>query len=155
MIRIVPSQFPLAALCGLLIGILGWEIAAPIVLPQTGPSRAMPLPAMPVFPAAQPPAENFDDIENRLVFNPSRGPMAASGQVTVAGDMTAGGFSLIGVVLDGARRIALIRSGGETSRVGEGDAIGSWKITSIDADHVVLRSAGTSKEIFLAGKPLR
>jgi hypothetical protein len=106
--------------------------------------------------ASAPLAASFDDIENRLVFNPARQATVSTGGAIGQDQSNPSGIVLVGVILDGASRVAVIRRAGETtaSRFGEGGTIGEWTLKTIEPDRIVVQSGATTQQIFLAEHPV-
>lgn len=152
--RTHPAQLALMGLCGALLLIFLYEIAAPIS-PYSMPKSA----ALPVIPeitfqdnATAPSSAAFDDIDARPVFNPSRQAIAAA--ATSAGGLAAlpSDLSLIGVIIEGDTRMALIKSQSAAfaSGIKQGDAIEGWTVAEVDPDRVVLQSGPRKQELLLS-----
>jgi len=153
-----PTQVVLGLVCTLLLGAIGYEIAAPL------PEPTLPAPAAsarPIAPAPlpvfhPPPSENFDEINARPVFDRARAPIAADTTVAI-GTFSGSGTSppavaLVGIIIDGDRRLAMIRSSVSpvATSVSLGDMIEGWKVARIDSDRIVLHSGSDNAEIRLS-----
>jgi type II secretory pathway component PulC len=99
------------------------------------------------------PAEDFEDILARPLFNRSRRPDLAqeNPQGSGSGSEEAAQISLNGVVLAGGRRIALLRldSDPKVMHVAEGQRAGGWLIEAIRPDRVILRRGDSASEVAL------
>lgn len=144
-------QFMLAALCGTLGAASAYEMFAP------PPSYAIPAahvqglvavgpPAAGFMP---PPASAFASVAERPLFDPARKkyvppPSAAADKAAPPLPLN---LSLIGVIIDSERRLALMKSS-ETALAmsyAVGDQIDGWQIAEVDPDRVVLK-AGTAED---------
>lgn len=153
-----PTQVVLALVCILLLGAITYEIAAPLpepALPAAAPdTRPIATPPLPVF--HPPPSENFDEINARPVFDRARAPIAADTTTSIgsfSGSSTSPpAVSLVGIIIDGPRRIAMIRSSVApvATSVSLGDSIQGWKVDEIDPDRIVLRSGSDKAEVRLS-----
>jgi Type II secretion system protein C len=101
------------------------------------------------------PAEDFEDILARPLFNRSRRPDLAQENPQGGGggseEAAAAQISLNGVVLAGGRRIALLRLDGDPKvmHVAEGQQAGGWLIEAIRPDRVILRRGDSASEVAL------
>jgi len=100
------------------------------------------------------PAEDFEDILARPLFNRSRRPDLAQENPQGSGsgsEEAAAQISLNGVVLAGGRRIALLRldSDPKVMHVAEGQQAGGWLIEAIRPDRVILRRGDSASEVAL------
>lgn len=90
-----------------------------------------------------PPERQFDEISDRPLFFPSRRPfvslVAAEPQAPSTADLPA--IELIGVLLTGHGRAALVQPGGEPAAhwVHERQTVAGWLVEKIAADRVRLR----------------
>jgi hypothetical protein len=152
-----PSQIILGLVCILLLGAIGYEVAAPLPEPQLPPpvAAARPIATAPLAVFHPPPSESFDEINARPVFDRARAPVAEDTSTTIGSfsgtSTTPPAVSLIGIIIDGARRIAMIRStvSPVATSVSIGDAIEGWKVVQVDPDRIVLRSGSDNAEIRL------
>jgi hypothetical protein len=101
------------------------------------------------------PAEDFEDILARPLFNRSRRPNLAQENPQGGGggseEAAAAQISLNGVVLAGGKRIALLRLDGDPKvmHVAEGQQAGGWLIEAIRPDRVILRRGDSASEVAL------
>jgi hypothetical protein len=158
-LRLSPAQIVLAGICGLLGAILLYMFLAPLPEYTVATPKPPALPADTVAPARfePPPAEAFAIVDNRSVFNPLRtkivAPAAPNGAAATGlpTDLT-----LVGVILDGNTRIAMIKSPSAPMAVGVavGSSFQGWQVTRVDPDRVALRGSGEEQELKMtAGKP--
>jgi hypothetical protein len=139
----------------LTLGMAGvYELAAPLD-PVNVEKPDLAAHRMPVAPPASfvPPAEDrFADINNRPLFIASRKPLADIVQANAATTATSD-FSLVGVIMGGARAIALIhsKSASSTTSAALGDAVNGWRVARIDATTVTLRAGGNDFVLPLNG----
>lgn len=148
-----PGQRLLACVCMMLACVLGYEISAPpgeFALPELHYAR----PAMDVF-VANPvlPTSANAEIDARPLFSPLRSPLAIPGASGAASGST--GFptdvTLVGVIIDGEKRIALVRTQAAGFAASEtiGSAVEGWQVTQIEPDHIVLQSGSTLGDLRL------
>jgi hypothetical protein len=101
------------------------------------------------------PAEDFEEVLARPLFNRSRRPDVVQDNLQAGGggseESPAAQISLNGVVLTGARRIALLRldSDPKVMHVAEGQRAGGWLIEAIRPDRVILRRGDSASEVAL------
>src|SRR6185437_9235561 len=107
---VTPLQQGLAGLCGLLVLILSWQLLAPSLATDV-PAIAwhprgldMPLPSIP-----PPPANTFARINERPIFSPTRKPVTPTPKASEA-PASPPDATLIGVIIDGQNRLALVRT---------------------------------------------
>jgi hypothetical protein len=103
-----------------------------------------------------PPAEEYEDILSRPLFNRSRRPeIAQENSQAAAGEKETGtpaaNISLNGVVVARGRRVALLRLDNDPKvmHVAEGQQAGGWLIEAIRADRIILRRGDTASEVAL------
>jgi len=140
---LTPKGGVLAALCGLLFLWLSYEVLAS---PPTLQPSAIALPkrasaALTVRPFVPPSLDMFAVIDDKLVFNPLRQPIrSATAAVEQTGQPPA--FVLVGVILSSGERIAITKSPGSNASVNVrvGENLEGWEVTTIEADHIELRS---------------
>jgi hypothetical protein len=151
-----PAQLALSGVCSVLLVILAYLLIAPlpeISVPQVH-ARAEPVEddaPLPRFGA--PPKTAFAEVDDRSVFNPARVRVnstttaGASNSTTLPSDI-----SLVGVILDGERKLALIRSPQAPLAIGlgVGGSIEGWQVTRVEADRVALRAGGPEQELRLS-----
>src|SRR5882724_3802360 len=106
-----PLQIALAGLCGILAILLGYQLSvAPsspeIPVLQWSPPRA----TAPVAPPAPSVLESYAAINARPLFNPARTPLVASEQKNAAAPPPPPDVSLVGVIIEGTTRMALVRT---------------------------------------------
>ena len=101
------------------------------------------------------PAEDFEEILARPLFNRSRRPDSAKenlqGGSGASEDAPAAQISLNGVVLAGGRRTALLRLDNDPKvmHVAEGQQAGGWLIEAIRPDRIILRRGDSASEVAL------
>lgn len=152
-----PSQIVLGLVCVLLLGAIGFEVAAPLHEPQLPPpaTTVRPIASAPLPVFHPPPSESFDEINARPLFDRARAPVAEDSSTTIGplsgSSSSPPAVSLIGIIIDGTRRIAMIRSNVSpvATSVSVGDAIEGWRVAQVDPDRIVLRSGSDSAEIRL------
>jgi len=156
--RFNPAQLALGVVCTVLIVLLGYMVFAPlpeISRPQVQTQQASsdddddtPLARFQV-----PPKQAFAEVDERLVFNPSRVRIISAAQP--GGPTTASlpsDLSLVGVILDGDKKLALIHSQGAPLAIGVavGGSIEGWEVTRVEPDSVALRAGGPEQELTLS-----
>jgi hypothetical protein len=153
--RLTNAQVMLFALCGLLGIALIYELFAPLreyTPPAQGSTHAAfaaTTPAMYTPPAF----ETFANIDERSVFNPLRTPIASdSGVTTAAGDALPADLALVGVILDGATKMALLKSSSapQVVAVPQGGVFEGWQVSSVEPDKVVFAAHGDRQELKLS-----
>ena len=132
-----------AAVCVL----LGWTIQHEMTaLPSTRAAAPAADPIAPAAPAsfAVPDRDSLAVIVERPVFSESRRPGEA-----VEGPALALDFTLVGVVISGRERSALVQSphGGAVQRLAEGEEVSGWIVVDIAPDHIVVRHDATEAEM--------
>jgi hypothetical protein len=112
--------------------------------------RARPSAAVPAY--APPGEELFADIDTRPLFSAARKPLPEPEQTNAAVAATAD-FSLVGVIMGGARAVALVRlkSTNTTSSAVVGDMVNGWRVARIDSTTVTLHANGSDFIVQLAG----
>jgi len=87
-------------------------------------------------------------VLERPVFSETRRPR---GTATGGAQATPIDFTLLGVVISGSQRSALIRTGkGEAvQRLTEGEDIAGWKLVQIAPDRIVVRRDRVEADVFL------
>lgn len=153
--RMPPAQLALAGLCGALTLTLAYEIAAPIPPFEVAKSGEIYRPAAITFQDAAntPPAESFGDIDAHPIFSSSRTPVAS--HYAIGGGATSAfptDVTLIGVIIEGKTRMALVKTGSEpfARSVPQGGEVEGWTVTEVDPDKIVLSSGVKKQEILLA-----
>lgn len=149
------------ALCLAAAMFLGWQIARndDIAVVSSVQSRDETHPAENERQLASfkmPPAEEYEDILSRPLFNRSRRPETAQeNPQAAAGDNESGtppaNISLNGVIVARGRRVALLRLDNDPKvmHVAEGQQAGGWLIEAIRADRIILRRGDTASEVAL------
>jgi len=149
-----PLQIVLSGICGVLLLVLIYQTVAPVSpYSMSASTTGVRLPAITFSTdAAPPPASVFSDVDARPLFNPSRQPVASVAAVGNAAGTDATNLTLIGVILDGNDRLALIRSAGAAFATGvrQGASIEGWTVAEVDPDRVVLQSGVRKQELLLA-----
>ncbi|HLY05751.1 MAG TPA: hypothetical protein VKR31_08395 [Rhizomicrobium sp.] len=156
-----PAQLVLAGVCAALLVVLGYLLFAPlpeISLPQVH-ARAESVDDDPPLPRFEPPPKAaFAEVDDRSVFNPARVRVVSS--QSVAGTSSAAtlpsDLSLVGVILDGEKKLALIKSPQEPLAVGigVGGTIEGWQVTRVEPDRVALRAGGPEQQLLLSDNKL-
>jgi len=130
------------------------------------PSAANPAPAEPEIAAPPslseiPPLSHFAAISERPLFQPSRQPPAAERPAPAAPLGIEARYRVVGLIIAGPSRRALLMSADRKLEVGEGDNLDGWRVERIEADRLVLSSAAGQAVLVLrrpandapAGKP--
>ena len=151
-----PAQLALSGACAALLIVLGYLLFAP--LPEISVAQAHARaeaveddPPLSRFEA--PPKTAFAEVDDRSVFNPARVRVSSP---SVAGATNAttlpSDISLVGVILDGEKKLALIKSPQEPLAVGLGigGSIEGWQVTRVEPDRVALRAGGPEQELKLS-----
>lgn len=146
------AKLALAALAMALAGHLAIELGRPPPEPPVPPpARLQPLPPPPTLD--MPALDRFTEMVARPPFSPDRRPADGGGN----GGGTAGPpqARLVGVVLSGTTRLALIvNGGGPPRRLEVGQILDGWTIAAIEPDRVVLRRDRQDQALLLV-KPKR
>jgi len=97
----------------------------------------------------QPQVTDVNFILLRPLFNPDRQPVRTT-VVVAPEDTSVAHLSLVGVAIDGERKIALVSD--TRARVElhlrEGDRVGSWTVVNVSEDRTVLRDGTRTHELF-------
>ncbi|HTU35505.1 MAG TPA: hypothetical protein VMF66_17005 [Candidatus Acidoferrum sp.] len=148
----------LSGVCAILGAALLYLTFAP--LPDEQPQQiTLPHKPPPVLEAqsiTMPPPAAFTALDSHPAFNPGRAPLATS-QVS-SGTQTPPDVKVVGVIIDGANRIAMIRAPASPLAIAFqiGATISGWHIAEIEPDRVVLTSGGLRDEIRLdANRPVK
>ncbi len=98
-----------------------------------------------------PPPAHFQVILERPLFSPTRRP-PAQGTETVAAPEAALKLDLVGVVISGGEKIALIVPQGGTAiqRLATGDTFQGWLLESIEPERVTFRRGEIEEQIELS-----
>lgn len=152
-----PSILLPLLVCLSLVGLVYLEgIAAPRLSDAVAPVAAVAVAVAALPPAIAlepPPASAFDGVLARPLFAPSRRPPpdAPAPQVDEVPEAAPFEIELVGVVITGDERLALVRQPGlpVLVRVETGAAIGGWTVEAIEPDHVLFRSGTRLEEIRL------
>jgi hypothetical protein len=145
------SLLLLSALCAALGAMLYEESERPlgskVVVAAGAPANLPPLPPEPQF--TMPPESSFAAVLERPVFSPTRRSLQA-GEVKASAAPSVD-FTLIGVVITGAERYALVKpsNGDPLERLNVGDELAGWSAVSIGADRVLFRRGTLQKEVVL------
>lgn len=132
----------IALLCAALLAV-GTLLRA--ALPALAGEAAAPLPdpAPVAAPQTLPPLDAFADVLQHNPFSPSR--TAGAGAANQLG-----GAQLVGIVLSGSKRAALVRlADGTTKSIPPGGAVAGWTLVSLDKDHATLRRDAASTTLTL------
>ena len=154
--RLTNAQVALLGLCALLLAVLLYELFAPLReyhparIDSTHSAYTVAMPAM----YTPPPFETFANIDEKSVFNPLRTPIVtdSAGAATAAGDSLPSDIALVGILLDGPTKMAMLRSSSEPLAVGvpEGGVFEGWQLASVEADKVVFAAHGDRQELKLS-----
>ena len=156
-----PAQLALSSVCAVLLVILGYLLIAPLPAISVPPIHARSEPVEDDAPLPRleaPPKSAFAEVDDRSVFNPARVRVNAT---SVAGATNAttlpSDISLVGVILDGERKLALIRSPQAPLAIGlgVGGTIEGWQVTRVEPDRVALRAGGPEQELKLSDNKLQ
>jgi hypothetical protein len=148
-------QMLLMALCCLLGAILAYELAVPlgdIAVPAITlrGSSAATLPQQRFV--SVPPLAAFAAFNDRPIFSPQRKAIApAPVGAAAAAPPPPPAASLVGIIIDAQRRIALIRTASSplATAVAVGDTLQGWQVTEIAPDRVVLHQGTTDDALKL------
>jgi hypothetical protein len=150
------AQILLFAVCGLLVIALAYELFAPL-RDYDPPTAAVPATASsaPVIATYTPPAfSTYAIIAERSVFNPLRTPIVedSSGAAAGAGDALPSDLALVGVILDGAVKMAMLKSSQSplVVSVPQGAVFEGWQVATVEPDRVVFAAHGARQEIKLS-----
>jgi|GEM_PF-1732997 len=144
-----PPQVLLAAICAALLLATLYELVVPVqafsVPDAPWHSGSVTATSTPRF--AMPPEDRFAAIDARPIFLPARKPPAVVDTATASQSATPPPLptmALVGIILDGANHLALLKSPGApfVRTLSVGAALGGWTIAEIDADKIVLRTTG-------------
>jgi type II secretory pathway component PulC len=148
----------LVGVCGALAAAFLYFAFAPLPDPEP-PQVTLPHKHKTILVAqsiTMPPPTDFADLDTRPAFNPTRAPIATP--QTMSSSETPPDVKVVGVIIDGENRIAMIRvpSSPLATAFRIGAAISGWRIAEIDPDRVVLTSGGLRDEIRLdANRPAK
>jgi hypothetical protein len=155
-VRFTNAQVALIALCAVLSAVLFYELFAPLreyhppAIDNTHAAYNVALPAMYTPPAF----ETFANIDEKSVFNPLRTAIVtdSGGTATAAGDALPSDLALVGVIMDGPVKMALLKSSEAPLAVGvpEGGVFEGWQVASVEADKVVFAAHGDRQELKLS-----
>lgn len=132
----------IALLCAALLAV---GTALRVALPAFGGEAAAPLPdpAPVAAPQSLPPLDSFAEVVQRNPFSPSR--TAGTGSVNQLGDA-----QLVGILLSGPSRAALIRlADGTTKTIPPGGAVAGWTLVSLDRNQASFRRDAASTTLTL------
>ena len=141
----------------LLLPALGLAAATAIWLPR----EETPLPASAAAEtAAAPPRPDLgamaETLAARPIFDVSRRPPAAPETEAPAAEAAPREtrLSLVGILEDGAARIALVRSSAsaELHRLGVGDALADWTVVNVDRRYIAVARDGGAPELLALGQ---
>lgn len=159
--RLTNAQVMLLGICGLLFAALLYELLAPLREYRPAPvdsTHAAYTVAMPAM-YKPPPFETFANIDEKSVFNPLRTPIVtdSAGSATTAGDSLPSDIALVGVIIDGPTKVAMLRSSAEPLAVGvpEGGVFEGWQVASVEPDKVVFAAHGDRQELLLSDNKAR
>lgn len=139
---------------------LGWTVyrgfSAPPEVPTEAPDDAAPAAGDDVAPLPEaaafemPPLDDFSVIAERPLFSPTRRP--AEGDAPTAAPRQMLDLTLIGVVLTGEERIAIVTPAGQGKavRLGVGDSIRGWTLVELEPERATFERDGEEETLFLA-----
>lgn len=139
----------LLALCFGLAGVIYVEATEPpLPLPADTAPRATATPDVagagrPSF--SLPPLNAYAEVAARPLFTETRRPAPGA----LAGDPASANFTLVGIIISGSDRHALMAHGQppRTERIVEGQSVDGWTVESILSDRIVLRRVDTRIEV--------
>jgi hypothetical protein len=149
------TVLPITMICLslLTVGVIVYEAAAPLdpVQVELPPMPRHIVPATPPRPFVPPPEDAFADIDVRPLFASDRKPLTDSTQPGAMG--SASDLSLVGVIMDGERAVALLRSKSTSQTVSAtiGGTVQGWHVARIDATSVTLSANGSQAVVALEG----
>lgn len=131
---------------------LGGGSAPGAVAPAALPAAAAPLPPAPAA-AGLPPLGAFAEVLQRPLFAETRRPPPPEAAQDTLG--AADGFTLLGTIIAGNGKSALIRYGRppKLARLGEGQAVEGWTVREILPDRVLLEHGATRRALKLVDRP--
>ncbi len=149
-----------AALCLAAAGCLVWQMwqrdeNAPLSAPASASDQKTAEGERQLASFQLAPAEDFEEILARPLFNRSRRPDLAQENAQGGGggseEAPAAQMSLNGIVLAGGKRIALVRLDNDPKvmHVAEGQRAGGWLIEAIRPDRIILRRGDSASEVAL------
>jgi hypothetical protein len=147
-----------AVLCFAAAGCLVWQMwrsddIAPVSAPASASDQKAAEGERQLASFQLAPAEDFEEVLARPLFNRSRRPDLTQENLQGGGgaseEAAAAQISLNGVVLTGDRRIALLRldSDPKVMHVAEGQRAGGWLIEAIRPDRIILRRGDSASEV--------
>jgi len=153
-------QMLLIALCCALGAILTYEIAAPlgvIAVPTVTLRSSSAATVLPQRVVSLPPLAAFAAFNDRPIFSPQRkaiapAPVGAAAMAPPPPPVA----SLVGIIIDAQRRIAMIRTASSplATAVAVGDTLQGWQVTEIAPDRVTLHQGTADDTIKLdANRP--
>jgi len=146
-----PVQLGLMGFCALLSLMLAWQLITP-ALPTDIPTLSWHAPSLDaaLSPVPSPPADTFARVNDRPIFSPTRKPVTPTPKVGQA-PLTPPDASLIGIIIDGQTRLALVRTASSPLEVSVtvGASLGQWTVTAIEPDHISLKAGATETDIRL------
>ena len=155
-LRRYPLISGLAIVAALLAGVLALEFFSGRGLREriAGGSGSKPVTVqtklLPTIAAVNPDAE-YAETGNRPLFIPTRRPAPPLAGPAAIAAMTKGQFTLTGVTIAGATKIALLRekSSGRVVRVEEGKEVNGITVAQIDPEQVTLTQGGDREVVAL------
>lgn len=155
---VTPAEAMLLALCSGLVLALTIALGAPLTAlnPPLLHAHLPTASSLQAPPFAAPPLANFSVINERLVFNPLRQPIQPppSKDKDSAAPPPPPSLALVGIIIDGSQRLALIKLLGApfAAGFGVGAEVEGWHIKEIDADAVVLESGTSDDKVMMNGQ---
>jgi hypothetical protein len=141
----------MAAIAGVLAVTLGYLLAAPNAEYDVPAVRRAALPTVSLpAPFVPPPLAEFGVIDERPLFvadrRPFREPVDAPPPRARPRPPDA---TLVGIILDGGRKVAIARAGGKAITLIPGAELNGWKVVSIESDRIALKAEDEVHEIKL------
>jgi len=157
-------RFGIAVLWGvaaMLAGTLVYQLAAPLApyeVAQTGMRAALPA-RQRVKAFTVPALTEFAEIDERPLLLPARKPIKVPEAKAAPVQRQPPNVTLVGIILDGKRRIAIAKMGGAQSvNLVPGQMIDGWQVVAIESDGVALTADEQNYKIKLqrpqAGQPV-
>ena len=127
----------LIAVAVLFADLAAWPWLPSAASPAPTPVTAiMPPPVLPELP----PLGHFAAIEQLPLFSPSRQPHNAERPGVAAPAGIEARYRVVGLIITGSSRRALLIAGERKIEVGEGDTLDGWKVVRIEPDRMLLSS---------------
>lgn len=157
-VHITPLHSFFLLVCTTLLTVLVYELSAPLSAlepPLIRLHRGDAKPTQVKIFMPLPPA-SFSVINDRPVFNPLRTPIkpaASPDEAAAAAPPPPPKFALVGIILDGQSKLALIKMPGAPFATGVaiGGDVAGWQVSQIDSNGIVLHSGSSDYRVPLDG----